>query len=195
MQFQSKILAFDDFSYLLTQADSLANPAEIHGVLCGLICTGQKLDGKFWLHTALKLFEARAHIAPHHRGRVIDLYDATCRQLSGLEGDFQMLLPDAEQPLAKRAEALSQWCYGFLSGLNLTEFTLNPGHAHEIKDALKCISEIARLDFSSIEVRDIDNIAYNGVVEYVHNAVLALYQELGSNQSEDATKPESIRLH
>lgn len=194
MQIQSTNLAFDDFSHLLIQADSLANPAEIHGILCGLICTGQKLDGKFWLHTVLKLFEAKAHISPRHRGRVIELYAATCRQLSDLDDSFKLLLPDQEQPLACRAEALSQWCYGFLYGLKLTDSSLVERSNQEVRDALKCISEIAKLDFSNIEVRDIDNNAYVGVVEYVRSAVVAVYQELAGNTRDDSSKTQQKNL-
>ncbi len=196
MQIESKNFAFADFSHLLIQADSLANPAEIHGILSGLICTGQKLDGKFWFHTVLKLFEARAHIAPRHRGRVIELYDATCRQLSGLDGDFQLLLPDEEQPLARRAEALTQWCHGFLYGLKLADSGMFEVTTHDVRDALKCIAEIARLDFANIEVRDIDSNAYFGVMEYVRSAVVVVYQELASGTQDNLSKTEKrIPLH
>lgn len=178
MQIQTKIPAFKDFSYLLSQSDSIANPAEIHGILCGLICSGQKLDGKFWFHTVLKLFEAKAHIAPHNRGMVIELYDATCRQLSRLDSDFELLLPDDNQALAIQAEALSQWCQGYLYGLRLADNTILDKSTEDSRDALRCISEIAKLDFSSIEVREIDSKAYHGVVEFVRSSVIVLYDEL-----------------
>lgn len=177
MQVGPKILAFDDFSCVLAEADSLANPAEIHGILCGLICSGQKIDGKFWFHTVLKLFESRAHIAARHRSMVIDLYDASCRQLSGLDSEFQMLLPDSNQSLSRRAEALSQWCQGFLFGLRLPDSSIEKEASEETRDALRCISELAQLDFASIEIREVDNKAYSGVVEFVRSAVSVLYEE------------------
>jgi len=179
MHVTPKILAFEDFSYLLTEADSLANPAEIHGILCGLICTGHHLDGKFWFNTVLKLFETRAHISEHHRSIVIDLYDITCRQLSHLHftDDFQMLLPDENHPLTRRAEALSQWCQGFLYGLRLVQSPENK-HSNETNDSLRCISEIAQLDFANIEVRDIDTKAYVGVLDFVRSSVISVYQDL-----------------
>lgn len=183
MQFESKILVFSDFSHLLAQADSLANPAEIHGILCGLICTGQKIDGKFWFHMVLKLFETRAHISSRHRGMILELYDATCRQFSGVGSEFELLLPDVQQTLKHRAESLSQWCQGFLYGLKLADNTIIDETSEEAREALHCISEIARLDYANIEVREIDENAYAGVVEYVRSAAIVLYTEFADGHS------------
>lgn len=181
MQIVPKILDFENFSYLLAEADSLASPAEIHGILCGIICSGQKMDGNFWFHTVLKLFESRAYLAPRHREMVLELYDSTCRQLGGLGSEFQLLLPDPSNSLPRRAEALSYWCQGFLYGIQLADSAISKGTSEENYNALSCISEIAQLDFRSIEVREIDNKAYVGVVEFVTDAVTSLYKELSGN--------------
>lgn len=187
MQVVPKILDFENFSYVLAEADSLASPAEIHGILCGIICSGQKMDGNFWFHTVLKLFESRAFLAARHRGMVIDLYDSTCRQLSGLDPEFQLLLPDGSNSLSRRAEALSFWCQGFLYGLQLADNSVHKAASDETYNALTCISEIAQLDYKNIEVREIDNKAYFGVVEFVTEAVTTLYKELSGNSEKTIT--------
>ena len=48
MQIQAKSPAFDDFYHLLTQAEVVTSPAEIHGMLCGFVCVGPKLNGGFY---------------------------------------------------------------------------------------------------------------------------------------------------
>jgi yecA family protein len=195
MHIESKTLAFTDFRHLLAQADSLANPAEIHGIICGLVCTGQKLDGQAWFHLVLKLFESRAHITALHRGLVLDLYEKTCLQLSGLENDFYLLLPDNEQPLAERAEALSQWCQGFLYSLRLINSSIQEEAPKEILEALNTIQEIAKLDYSNIIIRDVDTNAYTGVVEFVRKAVISLHEDFSYPKTKSNDKKDPIQLH
>jgi hypothetical protein len=177
MQVQAKMPVFDELSCILAQADSLTNPAEIHGILCGLICAGRKLDGQFWLHTAFRLIEARAHFPSSQRDRIIELYDSICRQLSGLDGEFQILLPNEAQPILERAASLTQWCYGFLYGLAFVDSAIMEIFAEESRDVLHSISEIAKLDYANIEVSDMDISAYLNVAEFVRSSIVRLYNE------------------
>ena len=59
MQIQANTLAFDDFYRLLSQTDVTTSLAEIHGVLCGFICVGTKLNGGFWIDSLLKRLGVR----------------------------------------------------------------------------------------------------------------------------------------
>lgn len=184
MQIQAKIPAFDHFSYLLAEADAAIVPSEIHGMLCGLICSGQRSNGKFWLDTALKLLEARTHIIAKHQAAVIELYDIACRQLTGLEGDFQLLLPSDEKSLPERAQALSQWCHGLISGLNLVGNLINEENEDilgDAKEAIRCMKEIATIDFDQIEVSEMDAQAYKSVTKFVSNSVKIIYHALADN--------------
>lgn len=184
MQVEPKVPAFADFLSILNQADSITNPAEIHGVLCGLICTGQKLNGNFWLHSALKLFESRAHISGRYRDIVLDLYDSTCRQLSGVDTEFHLLLPMTdEKTLSTCAEALSIWCQGFLYGLQFNSATFDEELSDEVTEALRCITELAKLDFSHIEVSEIDKVAYLGVADFVKSSAVLIYEEFSKHLS------------
>ena len=180
MQVIPKLLDFKNFSYLLAEADSIANPAEIHGILCGIVCSGQKMDGNFWFHTVLNLFESKAFLSPQHRHMVLDLYDSTCRQLCGLESELQLLLPGQEMSLPLRAQALSYWCQGFLYGLQLADRSIGKSASEETFQALSCISEIAQLDFRNIEIKEIDSKAYIGAVEFITDAVNSVYKEFSS---------------
>lgn len=185
MQIEPKVPAFADFLSILNQADSITNPAEIHGVLCGLICAGQQLNGNFWFHSALKLFESRAHITGRYRDIVINLYDSTCRQLSGLGTEFHLLLPMAdEKSLSTCAEALSIWCQGFLYGLQFTAINLEDELSDEAAEALRCMTELAKLDFNHIEVSEIDKIAYLGVADFVKSSAVLLYEEFTKSLSD-----------
>lgn len=195
MHIQSKVLGFIDYRHMLAQADSLANPAEIHGILSGLVCTGQKLDGQVGFNLILKLFETRAHITPAHRGLIIEMYDTLCRQLNCSESEFELLLPDTIQPLTERAEALSQWCQGFIYSLRLVNTSLENEFSNEVRETLNTICEIAKLDYANIVVRDVDTSAYVGVVEFVRNTVVTLHHELNTPQNNVTTQKDDVYLH
>lgn len=195
MHIQSKVLGFIDYRHMLAQADSLANPAEIHGILSGLVCTGQKLDGQVGFNLILKLFETRAHITPAHRGLIIEMYDTLCRQLNCSESEFELLLPDTIQPLTERAEALSQWCQGFIYSLRLINNSLESEFSKEVRDTLNTICEIAKLDYANIVVRDVDTSAYVGVVEFVRTTVITLHHEINDTYNKLSANKAGESLH
>lgn len=185
MQIESKIPVFDDFSHHWFQTEGLANPAETHGILAGLICTGQKLNGKFWFDTVLRLAGIGEEMAGSYQNIVVGLYDVTCRQLSGIESEFQLLLPNDSIPFTERAMALSDWCQGFIYGLDWAD---SPAMAEqmveEVQEAMRCISELAKLDFTKIEITENDRAAFMSVAEFVRSAVIMIYAELIDQQIE-----------
>jgi uncharacterized protein YgfB (UPF0149 family) len=192
MQIQAKSPAFDDFYHLLTQAEVVTSPAEIHGMLCGFICVGPKLNGGFLIDILLKRLGTRPRFMLGSQGAVVGLYDAACRQLSGLQ-NFQLLLPDERHELEERAEALSLWCEGFLYGLGLGGSSIEEETPDVIHEALYCIAEIAKLEISHLEVTELDRLAYDEAIEFITHAIPLIYEELTHYTVEASTG--SIYLH
>src|SRR5690348_8867674 len=106
---------YDRFERVLRDSASLPEPAEADGTLAGALCSSSDSARLEWQHD----------VPPDHspedealQSSVLqNVYDSTVRTLAGNEADFAPLLPDDESPLADRADALSQWCQGFLYGL------------------------------------------------------------------------------
>ena len=177
MQIQVKTPSFDDFYSLLSQAEVVTSPAEIHGMLCGFVCVGPKLNGLFWIDILLKRLEVRPRLKLGSQGAVVGLYDAACRQLGGLQS-FKLLLPDEQHELEERAEALSLWCEGFLYGLGLGGNSFYEETSDTVHEALFCIAEIAKLDVSQLEVTELDRVAYDEAIEFITQAVPLIHEEL-----------------
>jgi uncharacterized protein YgfB (UPF0149 family) len=192
MQIQAKSPAFDDFYHLLTQAEVVTSPAEIHGMLCGFVCVGPKLNGGFLIDILLKRLGTRPRFMLGSQGAVVGLYDVACRQLSGLQS-FQLLLPDERHELEERAEALSRWCEGFLYGLGLGGSSIEEETLDVIHEALYCIAEIAKLEISHLEVTELDKLAYDEAIEFITHAIPLIYEELTHYSVEASTG--SIYLH
>lgn len=179
MHVQPKPTAFDDFYHLLSQAEVMTSPAEIHGVLCGFICVGNKLNGEFSIDILLQRLGGRTpdvEMGPQG-GALVGLYDVACRQLSGLQS-FELLLPKPQQALSIRAEALSLWCEGFLYGLSFLGGMLEEELSESVSEALHCIAEIARLDVSQFEVSELDKKAYEEALDFVTQAIPLIHEEL-----------------
>lgn len=181
MQIETKMPVFADLSNYLMEAEAIANPAEVHGVLTGLICAGQRLDGQFWFDSVLRVLKVRASLSLDQRSAIIDLYDTICRQLSCADAEFILLLTVEERPLKEKTMALSHWCEGFLYGLGLGGATpVGIGTPDEIIDALHCMVELAHLEFEKIEVNELnvemERLTYRRTLDYIRTAVIAMYE-------------------
>ncbi|MES0328506.1 MAG: UPF0149 family protein, partial [Gammaproteobacteria bacterium] len=97
-----------------------------------------------------------------------------------------MLLPEDDEDLMDRTEALANWCQGFVYGLaagGISDDTKLPGDAQEI---LMDFVEISRAGYNIgdddvIEVSETteeDELAFVEVVEYVRTGVLLINEEL-----------------
>ena len=184
MQGQVKATPYDQFYFDLSQSQTVGSPSEIHGILCGFVCVGRRLNGGFWIDSLLKRLAAtrpKSRLAP--QGAVVSLYDAICRQLGGFQS-FELLLPGIEHRLEDRAEALGLWCEGFLAGLGLGEDKLGGDSmvgrvvSDAVHETLYCIAEIAGLKTDKIEISEIDKFAFGEAIEFVTNAVPIIYKEL-----------------
>jgi hypothetical protein len=168
-----------------------AELAECHGVLCGMICgdTGKTaVDFLAQLETLQLLDEPG--LALHEV--MEEAFESTLQQLEDSDLQFSLWLPDDDQPLEERTDALSQWCTGFLAGLALGGSL--PEISEEASEALDDIQQIARAAYA---VLDDDNFEPSGgeeedekafceIVEYVRIVTLMLREELRGPGDDDA---------
>ena len=177
------------------------DPAECHGCLCGLLCASDEVKGAAWVNQVLadrldlpdaEAPPARGGIEGEDQTLLLILYKDTAGHLDDPEYGFSLLLPDDAAPLAKRLEALSHWCQGFLLGLGLggvQDLSKLPGDSHEV---LQDFVEISRLGLGEAGDGNEDETAYAEIVEYVRMAVMVVYEELRPLR---AARPDGARVH
>src|SRR5471030_2731614 len=107
-------IRFRDFEDVLATAGGLADAAEAHGSLCGALCSVSPYKIKKWIKEILPDGAALSEESAAMIGRVFTATESSFGE-QGME--FEPLLPDDEQPLNGRANALALWCTGFLYGL------------------------------------------------------------------------------
>jgi yecA family protein len=164
-------MAYAEINSLLIQSEIELSAAEAHGMATGMLCANQQAKGEFWLNELL----SDGHSLPQqHSAVLIKFFNITRSTLTSDDYSFNLFLPDDSVLLAQQAEALKNWCQGFLFGVSLvgksTLDTLKEG-----REILKDITEFTRLD-SQVEGEDNEQ-AFMEITEYLRAAVLLLRDE------------------
>ncbi len=154
------------------------NASELHGSLCGYLCAGGAAGTAAWCEAlaleALQDVLADDAVARRQFGR---FHDQTRARLIDPELSFEPLLPDAEDNLSLRADALVEWCRGFVGGLGLAGNEDTDRLSDHGQEVLADLSRIAASDIESGS-SDEDEADFTEVFEYVRVGVLLLQSEL-----------------
>lgn len=186
---QITLPTYAKLSQALDKTNLKLHASQVHGLISGLLCgnpmnhapweelvTGGKNKGKS--HELLQL-----------------LYDGTAKQLADLLFEFQMILPADSAELRLRAEALTLWCQGFLTGLKLAELSITDREPSEITEAINDLIEIAKMNYEDVVESEEDEVAYVELVEFVRMAVIMIYQDLRSSEQSQKISHSSTQLH
>lgn len=150
------------------------HPAELHGLICGFLCQPDR-----GFAACEELMKANKLNQGIHQA-LKDLYAVSEQQLKDFLFEFQLVLPDDEEELPIRAEALTSWCQGFLTGLKLSGVEMAKGETNEVTEAINDITEIAKMNYEDVVASEEDETAYVELVEFVRMAVILIYQDLHS---------------
>lgn len=168
----SNDLSYQNVQDVVLNNDSAASAAEVHGVLSGLLCLNSQTDCDQWLEAVFG--ESRTNLNPAEHALLSALCETTRHQLDDFDFSFELLLPDDTFPLSERANALGEWCQGFLYGLGYRSDGADwPGESTEV---LHDLLEISRLSPDS--AGESDEVAYAEITEYVRIGVQLIRTEL-----------------
>ena len=104
------------------------------------------------------------------------LYTDCRAQLEDPDLGFEPLLPEGDTSVEHRAEALVEWCRGFLGGVGLSG-----AQPHGLSvDATEVLSDLGRIASSRFDYDDAeeDETALSEVLEFVRVGVLLLHAEM-----------------
>mgnify|MGYP001181024884 FL=1 len=172
---------YSEIVALLQNAGAEASPAELHGVVVGLVCGG--VENR--LHCLLD------YLYPSGERNAGD--DRLHNLLAGLDRDagrdlesgqlaFRLLLPDDDWDEYLRVEALAQWCEGFLHGLGRGQLAADKPLPDDVRELLNDFAEITRADPDSAGDEDEADAALTEIVEYVRVGVQTIYEGMDSGR-------------
>jgi uncharacterized protein YgfB (UPF0149 family) len=183
---------YDEFERVLRDARALPEPAEAHGTLAGALCSSRDYGLIEWLREILP--DDSPEEQALQSSVLQNVYSSMVGTLAGNDADFEPLLPDDESPLAQRADALSQWCQGFLYGLGSGN-TSDPGQVSvEAAEIIRDFTEITHVGVDSDEENEENEVAYAEVVEFVRVGVQLLFSELAPARGEEP-EPGAASIH
>ncbi|MGK0674372.1 MAG: UPF0149 family protein [Halothiobacillaceae bacterium] len=153
--------------------DAAVRAAEAHGVLAGMLCAAGGAElGAWWSN--IRADESQVEVPEPVR----ELYTATVASLADVTGLFDLMLPEDDASLDERAEALHDWCRGFLYGYGVAG-GLDPRKLpEEAAEVLRDIHQFAQASFDLGEDAEEDEQAYSDLVEYLRVGVLLLHEVL-----------------
>jgi uncharacterized protein YgfB (UPF0149 family) len=160
--------------------------SELHGSLCGLLAANGR-PGRRAVLGALHLEAGSDSVSEQDQDALDQLARQSEAELADPELGFEPLLPADDRPLSERADALVDWCRGFLGGFGLGGPSAHRRLSGEGKEILSDIGIIASssLDFGS---EDEDEDALIEVHEFVRMGAMLLFTECHiPNQSSSGT--------
>jgi len=119
---------------------------------------------------------------------LLQIHQVTVAQMNDSDVDFELMLPDDDDPLDDRVEALGIWSQGFVYGLAAGGMKEGADLPEDSQEFIKDIVEISRAgyavdDEADAAISEEDEVAFMEVCEYVRMGVLLVYEELQPLQS------------
>lgn len=164
---------FERLSTLLAPLD----PAELHGLLCGLLCADRTLTVDAWLAHAQELLDDE-ELSKSTRDMLSKFFEYGSTQMEDPNCAANPLLPDDDTSLDQRTEALGRWSQGLLYGLGVSDMAQRSKLSAESQEFLRDTTDIAQAGFDCTEATEADETAYAELVEYLRVGLLLLQHDL-----------------
>jgi uncharacterized protein YgfB (UPF0149 family) len=168
-------LGHDDIDALVMRLRLGTQASELHGSLCGFLAGG----GALARGTVLASLQLDGEVSSPSVEDLAEL-DRLARQseneLIDSELGFELLLPADDRPLAERAEAMVDWCRGFLGGFGLAGTAAHARLSDEAQEILRDLGAVAASSFDFGEESE-DEDALIDVHEFVRMAAMLLFAE------------------
>ncbi|KDE41110.1 putative conserved exported protein precursor [Nitrincola lacisaponensis] len=164
------------------------SPAELHGLMTGQLSAGARFDSDTLLRVLCELMNVGHLEQEGSQLALLELYQVTLSQLQDEELGFRLLLPDDDQAISQRVDALSSWCSGFLAGFGM--YLGDHSMSDTLREGLQDFSEIAQVSSDPAELNDDDEAGLLELQEYVRMAALYMFAECNPGSEPD---PEAMR--
>jgi uncharacterized protein YgfB (UPF0149 family) len=173
---------YDTLSAALRRIAVDTSPAELHGQLCGQLCSMPELSYAQWLESSLpELQQAISQgdaLAAESDSLLRGWFTATQAGIQDRQLGFQLFLASDEEGLEQRLGQLAEWSSGFLLGLAMGGIKDYKGLPGDIPEFMQDMVEISRAGSYELENEEEDENAYVELIEYVRMGVMLVRMEL-----------------
>ena len=175
------LVGHDDIDALIMRLRLGTEASELHGSLCGYLAGGGSLRGTSVL--AVLQLDGEATSPSVEDEALLQRLARQCEaELADPELGFEPLMPADDRPLAERAEAMVDWCRGFLGGFGLAGTAAHVQLSEEAQEVLRDLGTVAASSFDfGNEAEDED--ALIEVQEFIRVAAMLLHTECTAHDS------------
>lgn len=186
MSIQNTYPSYQSLTVALNQQSVALTAAEMHGLISGLLCGGNR--DATWQTLVFELTNEGIAFPQALSLPLQQLHEITKETLEDDEFMFQLLMPEGDTvSVFDRADALAGWVNHFLLGLGMMQPKLAKVK-DEVGEAIDDLRNIAQLGYDDDEDQEELEQSLEEVVEYVRVAALLCHTEFTRHKP---TAPEN----
>ena len=168
---------FDETARALETKLNMDEMAESHGLLCGLFSAWPNLEwGQFKI--ACKARELPAEFDDESSSVMQALLESSRIQLNDPDLAVGLWLPGDDEPLPVRTAALAAWCSGYLTGLTESCGPCLMQVSDDVTEVVTDLGEISQAIATADSEDEVEESAFEEIVEFVRVAILLVQEEL-----------------
>ena len=169
------IIGYDELDAAIGRLKLVVEPSDLHGSLCGYLAGGGQIAKRALIET-LHLEAELATPTADDLAFLDRMVKQTEAELADPELGFEPLLPADDRALPERADALVEWCRGFLGGFGLAGADAHGKLSDEAQEILRDLATIASSSFDFGDEAE-DEDALIEVHEFVRMGAMLLFAE------------------
>ncbi|HDM8229895.1 TPA: YecA family protein [Vibrio campbellii] len=174
----------------LKSASLAVTPAELHGLLVGMLSGGLAINDQTWQPILFDYTNEGMGWPSSALGLAQSVFQVTVHELTGTSMELSLLLPDeaGEEGLFALADGVSDFVNHFISGMGLAGIAIDKA-SDDAKEALTDLEEIAKLGIDEDDDLGEQALLLEQVIEHVKACVLTIHAEFGARPESNENKP------
>jgi uncharacterized protein YgfB (UPF0149 family) len=182
---QNNLPKYEELALILQNSSLSVSPAELHGILVGLLSGGLTAEGDSWQPLLFDYLSDGNGWPMAALSQAQSVFEFSGKELSATDLKLSLLLPEEDEDLSSRADALSEWISLFISGLGLSGLQ-GSRLSVESKEALADLEEMSKLGIDEDDDMQEQAMLLEQVIEHVKVCVLTIHTELGSKPAKES---------
>ncbi|AQW58532.1 YecA family protein [Vibrio owensii] len=174
----------------LKSASLAVTPAELHGLLVGMLSGGLAINDQTWQPILFDYTNEGMGWPSSALALAQSVFQVTVNELTGTSMEVSLLLPDeaGEEGLFALADGVSDFVNHFISGMGLAGIAIDKA-SDDAKEALADLEEIAKLGIDEDDDLGEQALLLEQVIEHVKACVLTIHAEFGARPESNENKP------
>ncbi|MFH0286167.1 YecA family protein [Vibrio owensii] len=174
----------------LKSASLAVTPAELHGLLVGMLSGGLAINDQTWQPILFDYTNEGMGWPSSALALAQSVFQVTVNELTGTSMELSLLLPDeaGEEGLFALADGVSDFVNHFISGMGLAGIGIDKA-SDDAKEALADLEEIAKLGIDEDDELGEQALLLEQVIEHVKACVLTIHAEFGARPESNENKP------